>query len=305
MNPTRLVYEAWKNTEEIIYKTSDGEGKSVAKKLVFLDPAEHPHIEPHVRLCVLCGDRMTEGIPRSKVFSDVFTDWPYCRNISGTHVCPACCLTILTNPNGRIAMRTYSWLATKKELKPLNRPDAREILLNPPEPPFLIVLAISQKKHLIFKGTVSYSREVFPIMLEETPVFIQRSEFAELLELVEHFMFGFTKTEIKTGEYNQQRVLKFGVDLWEWFEEQIAPYRGMSVLDVVDFVAQKVEKEEQFRCFLASKQKTTIEPQQHSLSMLFTEAGIKKEGPKGLICGGKSNDLPKCVQSEQLTLELF
>lgn len=41
-------------------------------------------------------------------------------------------------------------------------------------------------------------------MYEEMPVLIDRKEFTRLLELVEHFLYGFTKTEITTGDYNQK-----------------------------------------------------------------------------------------------------
>lgn len=304
VEPTHLVYQAWKNTEKVIQNTKDAKGNEITREIEFFNPYDAKQMEKVDSKCFLCGEPIQEGIPTKHVFSDVFTDWNRSKYPIGTHVCPACSFTILTNPKGRVSLRNFSFVAADKLYLP-NRIEMRQFLIEPPNPPFLIVLAVSQKKHLAFKGTVSYSRDIFTVMLEETEVIINRKEFARLLEVVEHFLFAFTKTEITTGEYNQQRVLKFGIDRWEWFEEQVKPYRGTELLNVVMFVAQKVEREEDVLCFMGSGQKMKTPPQPHSWSTPSIEAETNGEDQADPTCGDKLSDSQKRVQSEQLQLELF
>lgn len=304
MEPTHLVYEAWKRTNEIVQNTKDARGNEIVRVVEFYDPYESARMERVQDRCFLCGEQIQEGIPTKHVFSDVFTDWNRSRYPIGTHVCPACSFTILTNPRNRTSLRNFSFVAEEKLHLP-NRVEMRQFLVEPPEPPFLIVLAVSQKKHLAFKGTVSYNSEIYTVMLEETEVIINRKEFTRLLAIVEHFLFAFTKTEIQTGQYNQQRVLKFGIDRWEWFEEQVKPYRGTELLNVVMFVAQKIEKEEDVLCFMGLEQKMKTPQPQHFSSMLSIEVETNDVDQADRTCGGKSNDSQKQVQSEQLQLELF
>ena len=304
MEPTRLVYEAWKRTEKIIQNKKDAKGNEIVREVEFYDPYDVKHMEKIESRCFLCGETIQEGIPTKHVFSDVFTDWNRSRYPIGTHVCPACSFTILTNPKNRTSLRNFSFVAEEKLHLP-DRVEMRQFLVEPPKPPFLIVLAVSQKKHLCFKGTVSYNREIYTVMLEETEVIINRREFTRLLGIVEHFLFAFTKTEITTGEYNQQRVLKFGIDRWEWFEEQVKPYRGTELLNVVMFVAQKVEKEEDVLCFMGSEQKMKTPQPQHFSSTPSTAVETNDVDQADPTCGDKLSDSQKQVRSEQLQLELF
>lgn len=302
--PTHLIYQAWKKTGRLIQNTKDSKGNDIQKEIKLVDPMTHKDMEEFDGYCYLCGEPTTHGMKLKKVFSNVFTDWNIGKYRTSTHVCPACCFTILTSPE-RHALRTFSNVANKDNLYLPNRVEMREFLLHPPEPPFVINLAVSQKKHIAFKGEVNYSRDIFTVMYEEMPVLIDRKEFTRLLELVEHFLYGFTKTEITTGDYNQKRILDFGIEEWEAFEERVKKYRGSPLLDVVMFVAQKIESEEKLQCYMASELKMNTLQQQHSSSMPSTAAGTEKEDQVGSTCGDKLNDSQKLVQNEQLQLELF
>lgn len=306
--PTHLIYQAWMKTKDekgaIKQNTKDSKGNEIVREIRFVDPMQEKDMEKHDGMCFLCGEPMTHGMKLKKVFSNVFTDWNVAKNSSGTHVCPACCFSILTSKE-RHGIRTFSNVANEDNLWLPNRPELRDFLLKPPDPPFVINLAVSQKKHIAFKGEVNYSRDIFTVMYEEMPVLIDRKEFTRLLELVEHFLYGFTKTEITTGNYNQKRILDFGIEEWEAFEERVKKYRGSSLLDVVMFVAQKIESEEKLQCYMASELKMNTLQQQHSSSMPSTAAGTEKEDRAASTCGGKLKDSRKSVQSEQLQLDLF
>jgi len=302
--PTHLIYEAWKNTGKIIYNTKDSKGNEVKREIHFVDPRTHKDIEAHNGYCYLCGEQMEYGMKLKKIFSNVFTDWNAGKHRTATHVCEACCFTILQSPQ-KNSLRMFSHVANKDKLHLTNRVELRQYLTEPPKPPFVINLAVSQKKHIAFKSEVNYSKDVFTVMYEEMPVLVNRQEFIKLLNLIEHFLYGFTKTEITTGQYNQKRILDFGIEEWQAFEDRVKEYRGKPLLDVVMFVAQKIENKEELECFTVSELKMNMQQQQRSLSTQSIAVETEKEGHKALICGGKSNDSPKSVQNEQLQLELF
>ncbi|GGE47816.1 hypothetical protein GCM10011391_28220 [Pullulanibacillus camelliae] len=304
MYPSHLLYKAWKNTPKIIHNTKDAKGNELVREIEFQDPMKTNDMEETNGNCFLCGDPMTQGIKIKKAFSSVFTDWNQANNPQGTHICSACAFSVLTNKKARIGVRMFSLIAADK-LYITNRKELREWLLDPPEPPFLAMCAVSQKKHLIMKAIVNYSRDIFSVQYEETPVTVDRVKFTNLLNLIEHFLYGFTKTEILTGQYSQKRILDFGIEEWEAFENRIKPYRGTGLLDVVMFVAQKLEEWEEIACFMDSELKIKRQVQPHYSSTPSIEAGIKKEDRVASTCGDKSNDSPKSQQSEQLQLELF
>lgn len=303
--PTHLIYSAWlKMGKTVKQKTKDAKGNEIIRDIEFVDPMEHKDLEEHKGYCYICGEFMEHGIRLKKIFSNVFTDWNVGKNRLGTHVCPACCFNILTSPK-RYGLRMFSHVATEDRLHLTNRMELREYFINPPDPPFVINLAVSQKKHISFKGEVNYSRDRFVVMYEETPVLIDRKEFINLLKLVEHFLYGFTKTEITTGQYNHKRILDFGIEEWQAFEERVKEYRRTPLLDVVMFVAQKVEDKEELICYMASELKMNMQQPQHYSSMQSTVAETGKEDRKGSICGGKLKDSQKLVQKEPQQLALF
>lgn len=301
--PTHLIYAAYRNTEKILYDTKDAEGKEFTRHVVFVDPLTHPKMEMADGQCIVCGQALVQGLPAKHAFSDVFTDWNVMKNIGGTHVCPACSFCLLTSAE-RLGVRTFSHAAADK-LELLNRPQLRNRILNPPDPPFVINVAVSQKKHIAFKGYVNYSRDIFHVQYEEMPILVNREEFRVVLDLFEHYMSGFTKTEIFTGEFNHARVLKFGYERWEAFEEKIKHYRGTPVLEIVNFVSQKIEEEERVTWYLDSVLKMpTPQPQPYS-SMPSTGAATNEEAPAGSTCGGRSNGSPAPAPNEPEQLELF
>ena len=302
--PTHLIYEAWKRTGRIIQNTKDEKGNPVQREVNLLDPMKHPDMEPFEGYCYLCGEPTKHGMKLKKIFSNVFTDWNAGKCRTSTHVCPACCFTILTSPE-RHALRNFSHVANHERLYLPNREELRGFLLNPPDPPFVINIAVSQKKHIAFKGEVNYSRDVFTVMFEEMPVLIERKGFGKLLQLVEHFLYGFTKTEILTGEYNQKRILDFGLEAWEAFEDKVKPFRKNPILEVALFVAKKIESKEELVCYMDSELKMNMQPLRPSSSMPSTGAETGTGAQADRTCGDKLSDLPKSAQNEQLALELF
>jgi len=185
--------------------------------------------------CWLCGGQTNMlGIPIKKGIKPTFTDQDLARNMQSKSLCQGCAFCL-----GSRSLRNYSLLATENKLLHPNRSELRDILLNPPEPPFLVAIAVSGQKHLSFKTHIVYSNDNFPVLLEELLIFINPQKLKMLVESIEELYAEFSKTEIESGNYNQARIKKFGLARWEMLESQISPRRGNRLFKLAIFIAQR------------------------------------------------------------------
>lgn len=125
------------------------------------------------------------------------------------------------------------------------RTEVREWLINPPEPPFTIAIAESGQKHILFLAQEGFSREAYPVQFEMDTLQLVRADFVALLGTYETLLnLGFSKTEIDSGNYRPDRILKC-FEEWQVLDEAIAPNRfggsASRLLQLVSFVAIKPE----------------------------------------------------------------
>jgi hypothetical protein len=225
IKPTRLLYEAAMKTPSAPLAN----GKA----------AEYTPLEPGnlSGACWLCGAETSQGVPRKKAIKPTFTDADFAQSPQSDVVCEYCNWALSWR-----TLRNYSILATGQGLQHPSRQELREVLLSPPEPPFLLCIATSGQKWLHFKGRITLNKEMSWVMFEETPTLAPSESVRQLLVPVEEmYTGGFSKTEILTGEYRPVNINKFGVRKWESLENQIAKHRGARLFEVVVFVAQKGE----------------------------------------------------------------
>ena len=126
-----------------------------------------------------------------------------------------------------------------------NRAAWREWLLEPPKPPFVFAMAVSGKKHLIYKSKISDSRDNYYVQLEEQSFLIDREKFREILEVFEEgYELGLSKASLESGNYNQKAVMKIGFSKWREIEDRISTYRQSApdYLSLCAFCAQKPEE---------------------------------------------------------------
>lgn len=102
----------------------------------------------------------------------------------------------------------------------------RELLLEPPEPPFLAVLSLTGQKNLIFRAAVAQDRDCYPLQVEEDRAVVRRADLAECVGAVESALAaGLGREEIATGEAHQARILALGIRRWRAIEATLAPWR--------------------------------------------------------------------------------
>lgn len=215
--------------------------------------------------CWLCG-APTSGVgwPRELAISDKFTNHTLAVYPTSTTICQPCAAFaskevweryVTEHPEmglktgHAMSWRCYSHLFAAPDYHECpTRARWREILLEPPEPPFLAIVAESGQKHLLFRGRIANDRDIFPVQFEERSMWLNRLQFKACVAAFERlYSLGFSKDSILTGRYFPAQMFVVGTRAWRQAEEQLAPYRREqpALLALVHFVAQKSEEEKE------------------------------------------------------------
>ncbi len=235
MTATELIYQAAMKVKGVPLAN----GKTAKYEDVKAEKTNDP-------ACWLCGSPTNgEGVPAKKAIKPTFTDGSLARAPHSEVICKACAFCLSYRE-----LRNYSIVATPISLKHPIRAELRDMLLDPPEPPFAICAAVSGQKWLHIKADVAYSRDYYPVQMEDTPVLVKPATLAGILEPVEElYAGGFRKSaykdmpgEIEDGAYESWKIKQFGIGRWEELENIIAPWRGTRIFQLALFVAQKGEK---------------------------------------------------------------
>jgi hypothetical protein len=151
----------------------------------------------------------------------------------------------LENPINRPYIGDFVEVKGKSVRQLINIPkreEMREFLLNPPEPPFEIAIAESGQKHILFLASTAYGRASFPVVFEQNTIIVD-ARWRSILSTVESLLLiGFTKTEILSGDYRGDRLLK-ALGRYEEFESIIAPHRKGRSIQLALHVARSPEKQ--------------------------------------------------------------
>lgn len=191
--------------------------------------------------CWLCGgDTERKGWHSKDVIGSAFTDSNSAKATHSQTVCYSCA-ALMKKEGWELACEKHghspyfpikdnkppflsNWMFSSHvfSLQGWLRPEQKEIrdiLLNPPPPPFVITLAAVGKKHVIFRAVINQSRNDYFVQLDDETIFISRREFSELLAIFEQgYNLGFSKDSMLTGEYNQATILKVGLKKWREIE---------------------------------------------------------------------------------------
>lgn len=220
-------------------------------------------------VCWLCGGHVEPGAGwvLKDALAPTFTDFNQAKAPWSQTVCGACVALSSSSAYAAYARgvgkpeffpvkegkkpRALNWLyfshvVTPAEYHQPDRKQWRELLLNPPEPPFAMCMAVNGKKHVIFKGAISYSRDQYTVQADDTRIFVDREKLAELMELFEQaYAMGFSKDSLLTGNYNQAAIMAVGIAAWREIEQQMARWRSLEpgLMQLCHFCAQKPEQE--------------------------------------------------------------
>lgn len=215
------------------------------------------------RECWLCGGSMEHGWTIKSAMGPSFADHNIAARPDSESVCDAC--AALTSKEAWVLACEkfgHSPYFPPKDGKPPflmnwmfsshvffnngwlspSRAEMREILLNPPEPPFVITLAEVGKKHVIFRAPVNHDRDRFAVQFDEHTITVDRCLLAETLsEFEAAYELGLSKDSLVTGNYNQAACMKIGVQKWREIDAAMAQYRRHQpgLLKITSIVAKK------------------------------------------------------------------
>ncbi|MDF1578613.1 MAG: hypothetical protein P1P81_09260 [Desulfobulbales bacterium] len=192
--------------------------------------------------CWLCGGA-TDGVgwPLRTAIKTTFTNHNQAAAPSSDAVCQPCAyfatkesweLYLATLPGTTLktghamSWRCYSHLFTADHHECPSHRRLRDILLNPPQPPFMLIFSFTGQKHLIFRGKVAQNRRLFPVQAEEETIMVDRIRMTTVIRFTEALLAGgFTRKEVLTGRYNQARIRRSGLAIWRPLEQGLAVYR--------------------------------------------------------------------------------
>ena len=242
ITPTQFIRQAALSSGTILLTM----GKSVTYNDLSLADTNEPS-------CYLCGGKTGgKGKPVKQAILPTFTDQDKARFPLSTVICPGCAFCLSFRQ-----MRNYSIVAMKDRLIHPDRPTLRNYILEPPNPPFVICVAVSGQKHVHIKSAMSYSQSEFFVQMEDIRVTVNATKFADILATTEQLYTVFSKEEMLTGRYNQNRIKQFGLSDFQKLEQKLAMQRGRRQFELAIFVAQKPDetlkpKEEKQECIITS-----------------------------------------------------
>lgn len=154
--------------------------------------------------CYLCGCGCANEYKTKEFIKSKFTNRDIAVAPFSDYVCLGCVRSMLEKTNVTLAdgeirenqrARSYSWVLTESEQIAATKAHLeylRNTILDPPVPPFAIILADSGQKHLIFRSIVNYSRDKFTVSLEESLIDIDVT-FSSQLKIVDQLSAALSK----------------------------------------------------------------------------------------------------------------
>lgn len=214
---------------KLLYNTRDGSGNDIVKEVELNDYDDAPEYDPPVE-CGLCGASTSRAIKAKDVVSGHFTDWNY---VTGDYICPRCARNL--------GLYKYSFIETPTDIKLYNIREMADAVINPPEPPFKIVISKSQKKHLFYKARWGWSRNNYPINLEEETIIVNRATLSKQFAFISALLaLGEIKAGLAEGHIRLETLQQVGKDalklLWLWLARD-------RMIQIPLFLAQPAAKE--------------------------------------------------------------
>lgn len=144
--------------------------------------------------CFYCGAGCDSTYSSKEFVKPSFNGWSGVASPDSSAVCAGCvaCLnesadiTLPHESRTGQRIRNYSWVVTSTSARAFTKAhvaELRAICLNPPAPPFAIVISDSGQKQLLYRGVVAMDRASPTAMLEEERITYQPHQLAEMLSL--------------------------------------------------------------------------------------------------------------------------
>lgn len=160
-----------------------------------------PDHRPGAYRCYYCGAECAEEHLTKTYVKDTFTNRDIVKFPGSPYVCVGCVQsmgagddrmvmidgTVKIRENARgMQPRMYSWVLTESGKVAATKAHVsllREAVLDPPDPPFSIILSDSGQKQLIFRAPVAMDQHRFPVLLEDEVIEVDPEELEARIAL--------------------------------------------------------------------------------------------------------------------------
>lgn len=194
--------------------------------------------------CFYCGAPCDGSNPVKQYVAPTFTAHSTVAAPGSPGVCDGCVLALResaqitmidgeTRDAARIAMRGYSWIVTATEARAASKAhmaQLRAACLDPPEPPFAVVLSDSGQTHQIYRGVVCRSTDAVVVTLECELISYHSRDLPPILELTGKLAASVGKPGLKSTRFSASladRVFKRYRDadalIGDWLRVQSTP----------------------------------------------------------------------------------
>jgi len=157
--------------------------------------------------CIFCGLDTKHG--HKAELKDTFTAYDLIQG--GSCICPEC-----WHVYNEQMYRKKAWVVTQSTFCEVKRGGAKELLLNPPEPPFVIYLTQTWKKQgwLNLINRVQESKTNYTIGLDYDLIEVNPVKLDEYCNIISEILEKkVTKTELQTGQFKAKSYEKLGYDI--------------------------------------------------------------------------------------------
>jgi hypothetical protein len=196
-------------------------------------------------VCRIMGKEAV-GVPFDKWVKKTFTDFPFLQE--GDIISNEALFTfeegseIIQQKVGSERpqrFRTYSHIISGQRWYALTKAD-KELMWDiiTTQNPQCVCIAESGQKHIFFKIREGWWQ------FEEKQILPNLKLLKQINSIMnELYAGGFTQEEIKSGKYQDQRIIKFGLAEWKALDERLKPFRNSNIFDFAAFFMLKKEDE--------------------------------------------------------------
>ncbi|WP_347364487.1 type IV CRISPR-associated protein Csf1 [Vibrio vulnificus] len=137
----------------------------------------------HDSHCGICGGAIKAGDAcDDMVLTKTFTNQNDLADMSAPYRCVGCASVMA---DGRFQMQLSSVVITPQAIYPFaKKVDRGFFLINPPEPPFAMVIGVSKQQHVIWRSPINLNNRRFQIQLGDDRVAIRHSFLMEAVSAV-------------------------------------------------------------------------------------------------------------------------
>lgn len=202
--------------------------------------------------CCVCGKLTRVGFKAKDYIKNArFTNFDILQEPTSQVICENCA-TCISNAD----LRRKNFIADKNHIEFLQKNDVENVIFdlkNHVESEFVVCMTQSFKKHNSFKATVNIDASKFVVQLEDDKFTIDTQIHKHLYDVMNEMYLFFSKDEIATGDYNYISLKEFGLDKFNYCENEIKSYRASMVFDFLLYILNSERRNEAVKERLKAK----------------------------------------------------